>query len=77
MAMSPATPIFFLLFANDNAGAGKVASHGTKEGRIILEDKLGSPTPVPQKALARVFEILQDNIRCVILNACFWRRGGS
>lgn len=47
------------------------SGHGTNEGRIILEDNLGSAKTVPPAALARVFEILKDNIRCVVLNACF------
>lgn len=47
------------------------SSHGTKEGRIILEDKSGYPRPIPPEALTRVFKTLRDNIRCVILNACF------
>jgi hypothetical protein len=45
--------------------------HGTGEGRIILEDNVGNARPVPPEALARVFEVLKDNIRCVVLNACF------
>lgn len=47
------------------------SSHGTKEGRIILEDKSGNLRPLPPEALTRVFKVLRDNIRCVILNACF------
>lgn len=45
--------------------------HGSEQGEIILEDKLGRARSVPPKALARVFKILKDNIRCVVLNACF------
>lgn len=45
--------------------------HGTSEGRIVLEDNSGNPRAVPPEALARVFEFLKDNIRCVVLNACF------
>lgn len=47
------------------------SSHGTEEGEIILEDNRGNARPVPPKALERVFSVLKDNIRCVILNACF------
>jgi len=47
------------------------SGHGTNEGRIILEDHLGSAKTVPPAALARVFKVLKDNIRCVVLNACF------
>lgn len=47
------------------------SGHGTEEGRIILEDNLGKARTVPPEALARVFKTLKDNIRCVVLNACF------
>lgn len=47
------------------------SGHGSHEGRIILEDNSGKARPIPPPALARVFEILKDNIRCVVLNACF------
>lgn len=47
------------------------SGHGTEESRIILEDNLGNARTVPTEALARVFKVLKDNIRCVVLNACF------
>jgi len=47
------------------------SSHGTEQGRIILEDERGYSRPISPEALTRVFKILRDNIRCVILNACF------
>jgi hypothetical protein len=47
------------------------SGHGTNEGRIVLEDNSGHARAVPPKALARVFKVLKDNIRCVVLNACF------
>jgi hypothetical protein len=47
------------------------SGHGTDEGKIVLEDLLGNPVTVPPKALARVFKTLKDNIRCIVLNACF------
>jgi len=47
------------------------SGHGTSEGRIILEDKIGNPVTIPPDALARVFETLKDNVRCIVLNACF------
>jgi len=47
------------------------SGHGSNEGRIILEDNSGKARAIPPPALARVFGILKDNIRCVILNACF------
>jgi hypothetical protein len=45
--------------------------HGTVGGSIILEDKDGNAVQIPKEALARVFNVLKDNIRCVVLNACY------
>jgi CHAT domain len=50
------------------------SGHGTDEGTVVLEDNMGNAQIVTSEALARVFEILKDNIRCVVLNACFSRK---
>jgi hypothetical protein len=47
------------------------SGHGTKSNEIILEEKLGNSHPVPPRALSRLFSVLKDNIRCVVLNACY------
>lgn len=47
------------------------SGHGTSEGRIILEDNTGNAKTVSPEALTRVFKVLKDDIRCVVLNACF------
>ena len=47
------------------------SGHGSEERRIILEDNFGNPEEVSIVALQSVFETLKDNIRCVVLNACF------
>ncbi len=47
------------------------SSHGSREGRIVLEDSAGKAKEIPKEALARVFKVLKDNVRCVVLNACF------
>jgi hypothetical protein len=47
------------------------SGHGTSDGEIVLEDNTGKAKTVSTEALARVFETLKDNIRCVVLNACF------
>lgn len=46
------------------------SGHGNKAGRIILEDATGHGQTVTAEALRRLFRILKDNIRCVVLNAC-------
>ncbi len=43
----------------------------TRESWIYLEDRSGKPHPVSEVALSGLFEIFQDEIQCVVLNACF------
>jgi hypothetical protein len=38
---------------------------------LILEDSQGIPKPVSKAALLGLFRTLKDNIRVVLLNACF------
>jgi hypothetical protein len=46
------------------------SGHGSKRGEIILEDVTGKAKPVSPEALGRLFRVLKDNVRCVVLNAC-------
>ena len=47
------------------------SGHGSSTSEIILEDITGNSHIVPAHALSQVFSILKDNIRCVVLNACY------
>ena len=47
------------------------SGHGSKSSEIFLEDALGNHQAVPMRALTGVFAVLKDNIRCVVLNACY------
>lgn len=47
------------------------SGHGTSAEGIVLEDKLGQSQPVGSKTLAELFTTLKDNIRLVVLNACY------
>ncbi|HSD85559.1 MAG TPA: CHAT domain-containing protein [Anaerolineae bacterium] len=47
------------------------SGHGTGSGEIILEDHQGKSQPVATRALSQLFSVLKDNIRCVVLNACY------
>lgn len=47
------------------------SGHGASSGEILLQDDAGRASPVPPPALANVFSLLKDNVRCVVLNACF------
>jgi hypothetical protein len=47
------------------------SGHGSQASEISLEDDLGKSHPVSVRALSELFSLLKDNIRCVILNACY------
>jgi hypothetical protein len=47
------------------------SGHGTAASEIILEDHQGKSQPVSSRALSQLFSVLKDNIRCVVLNACY------
>jgi serine/threonine-protein kinase len=47
------------------------SGHGSREGAILLQDAMGNAAPVKPAALGNLFQTLKDNIRCVVLNACY------
>src|SRR5262249_41534157 len=47
--------------------------HGSATDEILLLDNDGNPKPVSKQALVSLFETLKDNIRLVVLNACYSR----
>jgi CHAT domain len=49
------------------------SGHGSSTEEIILLDQAGNPKPVSKQALVSLFRTLKDNIRVVLLNACFSR----
>ena len=50
------------------------SGHGSEAGEIVLEAGDGGIAAVPPQALAGLFAILRDNVRCVVLNACYSAR---
>jgi hypothetical protein len=50
-----------------------LSAHGHPTEEIVLLDNLGKPKPVSKEALVSLFRTLKDNIRVVVLNACFSR----
>jgi len=46
------------------------AGHGGARG-IFLRDEVGNPRLVTGEALASLFALFQDTVRCVVLNACW------
>ena len=47
------------------------SGHGSEAGEIMLEDNTGKARPVSREGLSRLFSVLKDNIRVVVLNACY------
>ena len=47
------------------------SGHGSKEEELILVDDNDNPKPVSKAALESLFRVLKDNIRVVVLNACY------
>lgn len=47
------------------------SGHGNSTSEIMLEGATGNSQAVPARALSQVFSVLKDNIRCVVLNACY------
>jgi CHAT domain-containing protein len=46
------------------------SGHGDENGEILIENPLGYPEPVSAEALADLFRVFGDTVRCVVLNAC-------
>jgi CHAT domain-containing protein len=46
------------------------AGHGTTEG-ILLRDEVGNPRLVTGEALASLFALFRETVKCVVLNACW------
>jgi hypothetical protein len=47
------------------------SGHGAKTGAIILVGGNGQAKEVPPEGLAGLFRVLKDNVRVVVLNACY------
>lgn len=47
------------------------SGHGYRSGEILLVDNNGIPKSVSVKAIQALFTTLKDNIRLVLLNACY------
>jgi hypothetical protein len=47
------------------------SGHGDPSSEIVLEDSSGKSHPVSVRALSKLFSVLKDDIRCVVLNACY------
>lgn len=47
------------------------AGHGMKTGELCFEDIQGKTHPVQPDALANLFELVAEQVSCVVLNACY------
>ena len=47
------------------------SGHGTAEGQLKFEDELGNAKSIPPEALATLFSLTKDFIKCVIVNTCY------
>ncbi|RZJ94544.1 MAG: CHAT domain-containing protein [Hymenobacter sp.] len=46
------------------------SGHGSEEG-IVLEDELGQSVLFPAVGLKKMFSLFVDNLKCILLNACY------
>lgn len=47
------------------------SGHGTSTGELCFENVLGKAHPVKPDTLADLFELVADEVSCVVLNACY------
>lgn len=47
------------------------SGHGSESGEILLEDDDGHSQRISASDMSKLFEVLKDNTRCVLLNACY------
>lgn len=47
------------------------SGHGAETNAIILQNAQGNGVQVSGAALGQLFQILKDNLRCIVLNACY------
>ena len=47
------------------------SGHGSITGELYFEDVTGKSQPINSDALANLFELISDQVSCVILNACY------
>lgn len=47
------------------------SGHGTNTGELCFEDELGKIQPVTPDALAALFALVNEQVNCVVLNACY------
>ena len=56
---------------DEQPGIIHFSGHGSELGRIYLEDITGNGQEVSAEALGKLFKLFADQIKCVVLNACY------
>ena len=47
------------------------SGHGTSAGELCFEDETGQTKTVTPKALGALFELIAEQVDCVLMNACY------
>ncbi len=47
------------------------SGHGSSTGELMFEDDTGRAQSAPASAVGRLFSLLGNGVRCVVLNACY------
>lgn len=47
------------------------SGHGSGQGGLVFEDKLGNAKLIEGKALADLFDLFAESVKCVLLNGCY------
>ncbi|BAZ38264.1 hypothetical protein NIES4101_42010 [Calothrix sp. NIES-4101] len=47
------------------------SGHGEREGELVFEDAAGNAKAVTPEALAGLFELFTNEVKCVVINACY------
>lgn len=47
------------------------SGHGLDTGEICFEDSNGKSKPIPPDALAKLFGLVKEHVKCVIINTCY------
>lgn len=50
------------------------SGHGSSDGHICFEDETGKSKAIPPEALASLFSLASDSVKCVVVNTCFAER---
>ena len=47
------------------------SGHGQESGEICFEDEIGNSKAIPPNALANLFKLATDHVKCVLVNTCY------